>query len=339
MEILESIVEVTAQRDRESLEASLVMALAELVEADSIRLFNVRQDATGITLVTSVDYQVATQKLRDEPKPEQPLADDPLLQQVYQDKASRFFAEQRRYVQPVVNELDQVIALLDLSGSKESPPDARLDILLKIYLNYLRLIEESTRDTLTGLLNRKTFDTCLHQILQRQKQEALKQQQDNDRRHSAQQHGHWLAVADIDHFKHINDTFGHLFGDEVLVLITRIMCDTLRTTDKLFRFGGEEFIILLTADNARGAATAFERLRQKVADYPFPQLDRVTISLGFVRVGAQDVPATVVGHADQALYYAKEHGRNQVCSYDELVAAGKLTADKDTLDEADVELF
>ncbi len=338
MEILESIVEVTAQRDRESLEISLVMALAEITPASTIRLLNVRQQEEATVLKVCVDYDVPQHSLRETGKREIGLEDDPQLQQVFEQKQACFFPGQARYIFPVINEAEHVLALLELTDTQPERLDqTTLAIFLKIYRNYLRLIEESTRDTLTGLLNRKTFDTCLHQILQQQKLEAMQAHLGQERRHDSGEH-HWLAVADIDHFKRINDNFGHLFGDEVLVLITRIMCETLRSTDKLFRFGGEEFIILLTAENAAGATTAFERFRSRVAEYPFPQLDQVTISLGFVKVGPQDVPATVVGHADQALYYAKEHGRNQVCSYDELVATGKIVPETDSRD-TDVELF
>lgn len=145
----------------------------------------------------------------------------------------------------------------------------------------------------------------------------------------------WLAVVDVDHFKQVNDRFGHLYGDEVLILIANILRSSFRSHDRIFRFGGEEFVVLLRATSLATAHKVFNRFRLAVQEYPFPQVGQVTVSLGFVST-SRGAPVEILGQADQALYYAKENGRNQVCFYDELIASGQL---KTKVANDDVELF
>jgi diguanylate cyclase (GGDEF)-like protein len=109
-----------------------------------------------------------------------------------------------------------------------------------------------------------------------------------------------------------------------------------RGADQLFRFGGEEFVVVLEQASGAGAKLAFERLRRTVEEYPFPQVGQVTISLGYTMVQPQDVPALCVERADTALYYAKEHGRNNVRNCEALMAAGEVA---DQSRSGDVELF
>ena len=133
-------------------------------------------------------------------------------------------------------------------------------------------------------------------------------------------------MFDIDHFKRINDSFGHLFGDEVLLLFAERMRSCFRAQDKLFRFGGEEFVVMIRhvrEDHVRGV---FERFRRSIERYDFPQVGQVTCSVGYTRIDPAYTPAELLGRADAALYYAKEHGRNRVDSFDELVMQGPAQA-------------
>jgi GGDEF domain-containing protein len=116
--------------------------------------------------------------------------------------------------------------------------------ILRIYRNFHGLLDYSERDTLTGLLNRKTFDEA---FLKTAHEGAVSMgESEGDRRHGgAGPVKHWLGVVDIDHFKQVNDRFGHLIGDEVLLLVARILRSTFRFQDRLYRFGGEEFVVLL----------------------------------------------------------------------------------------------
>jgi len=201
--------------------------------------------------------------------------------------------------------------------------------LLDVYQNYTNLINDNERDTLTGLLNRKTFDKQINKIMTQLTQSSLRL---NDRSVDA----HYLAIFDIDHFKKVNDVHGHLIGDEVLLLFSQLMTKTFRETDPLFRFGGEEFVGLFSCAKLNDVEVLLERFRDKLANYAFPQVGRVTVSIGCTRIADKFSPDEYIDKADAALYYAKQHGRNQVCYYEKLVQEGKLT---ETVNQGDIELF
>jgi diguanylate cyclase (GGDEF)-like protein len=144
-------------------------------------------------------------------------------------------------------------------------------------------------------------------------------------------------MLDIDHFKRVNDNFGHLIGDEVLLLLARLMRSTFRFHDQLYRFGGEEFVVLMHCSQNGQAQAAFERLRNNTEQHIFPQVGHITISVGFTEIRRGDTPSGAFERADKAVYYAKEHGRNQVCNYESLIAEGKLAAESANI--GDIELF
>ena len=133
-----------------------------------------------------------------------------------------------------------------------------------------------------------------------------------------------LVLLDIDHFKRINDNFGHAAGDEVLTALGHTFTLGLRGSDTVCRFGGEEFVILLRSTSKEDAKMIFERFRENVARYPFPQVGTVTISIGFAHIDPFEPAVGIIGRADQALYFAKSNGRNRVCHYEDLVSSGEL---------------
>jgi diguanylate cyclase (GGDEF)-like protein len=147
---------------------------------------------------------------------------------------------------------------------------------------------------------------------------------------------HYIGVIDIDHFKSVNDTYGHLIGDEVLLLLSRLMRSVFRFHDRLYRFGGEEFVVLMRCAGDAEATIALERLRATVLAFAFPQVGTISISVGFTAIKTGDTPSTAFERADRAVYWAKSHGRNQVCSHAVLVASGELADDSKV---GDVELF
>lgn len=206
----------------------------------------------------------------------------------------------------------------------DGAPLESLSCLVRIYGNQISLLDYSELDTLTHLLNRKTFDETFDRLLTARLSTATDEKRANRREHAEQDKPAWLGVIDIDHFKRVNDSFGHLFGDEVLLRVGDLMRKTFRGGDRLFRFGGEEFVVILNAENEALAATGFNRFRVSVENNEFPQVGQVTCSLGFTAVLNGDVPTDVVGRADEALYYAKKHGRNQVCCYEQLLAEGAI---------------
>ena len=219
---------------------------------------------------------------------------------------------------------EQMILAFDLDPDDADDHAEQIGTLARIYGNQLRLLDYSELDTLTRLLNRKTFDETFDRLLTSSTSDDPDDGFDERRDHLDEGSPAWLCVIDIDHFKRVNDTFGHLFGDEVLLRMGELMRKTFRGGDRLFRFGGEEFVVILNAADQALAATSFNRFRTSVEGHEFPQVGTVTCSIGFTQVSNMDVPTDVVGRADEALYYAKEHGRNQVCCYEQLVAEGAI---------------
>jgi diguanylate cyclase len=118
---------------------------------------------------------------------------------------------------------------------------------------------------------------------------------------------------DIDHFKKVNDTYGHETGDEVLRQLARTLEATLRETDFVARFGGEEFLIILPDTSPDGALIIAEKIRSAVSEQAFPVVKKVTVSIGMtMALGEDKNEEEAVHRADTALYQAKESGRNTV---------------------------
>ena len=234
----------------------------------------------------------------------------------------------------------------DLAGVVELIGPAGLDAadqhrargLLQVHGNHLGLLDYSERDTLTGLLNRKSFDeTFMHAtVAEATRLYGTADQISAAERRQGGMRQHWLGVIDIDHFKLINDRFGHIVGDEALSMVASLMRHTFRYDDRLYRFGGEEFVVLLTSQDASGAMTAFNRFRRAIEQHEFIGIGRVTVSIGFSDVRPGDTPQACFDRADRAVYHGKTNGRNQVQSHEELVAQGILV---DNSHFGEIELF
>ena len=331
--VLRSVVRITEQRSRENLEQCLVSTLIELAGIVFVTIARPLPRSNG-TVIDILAHGGRDRGLLPE-APCQPLDQYPLMARCMalggEVRETPSDGIERRCL-PILDG-DEIVAFLVVDSTDAmagSEPVVRA--FVAVYRNYLAILKDSERDTLTGLKNRKTFDDNITRAIAHTR--ATRAAGDR-RRHEDDEH-HWLAIVDIDHFKRINDTYGHAFGDEVLLLFAALMRKVFRAEDLLFRFGGEEFVVVLAPTVAARARQAFERLRETVEGFHFPQVGQVTTSVGFVRIDPEDIPATVVGQADEALYWAKRHGRNRVCHYDDLVAAGELKP-HDT--EGGVELF
>lgn len=124
-----------------------------------------------------------------------------------------------------------------------------------------------------------------------------------------------ILMLDIDHFKKVNDTYGHLAGDFILKEVAKIIKNMIRKSDICGRFGGEEFIILLPNNKLSGAMKLAERLRQAIENYNFEfkgQKIKITVSIGITSVGINDSFESLIQRVDEALYEAKSKGRNRV---------------------------
>ncbi len=189
-------------------------------------------------------------------------------------------------------ELSEMLKLLQKSSNEIQRQNQELERL-------------ATEDPLTGCMNRRSFF---------EKFDAAWQ--------SAGQKGRSLScvMVDIDHFKSVNDNFGHSVGDEVLKKVAHTLSEAARDRDLVCRFGGEEFCVLMPQTDIDAARVVAERLRETIASIPFTQLT-VTVSLGIScrDLGAQS-PQELLDQADKCLYVAKHHGRNCVVSLDQVPA-------------------
>ena len=189
---------------------------------------------------------------------------------------------------------------------------------------------------MTGLYNRRIFDTRLAGLVSRSDASPISPDNVEKRSHN-ELDDHYLAIIDIDHFKCVNDKFGHLFGDEVLLMLSQIMRSSFREKDALFRYGGEEFAVLLNGVDQINARLVLERFRHTMERHQFSQIGQVTVSVGFSEVRAWSNPTQIFGQADQALYYAKEHGRNRVDCYESLLEKKEISIPDSG--HAEVDLF
>lgn len=155
----------------------------------------------------------------------------------------------------------------------------------------------SNRDALTGAYNRRYLSTYLERelaIVERKKANLC------------------VLMLDLDHFKKINDTYGHGFGDEVLVKFTELIQSNLRKYDVLVRLGGEEFLVALSGVDTESAYETAVRIKNAVSDYEFYNGVHVTVSIGLTKAKEDDTIDTLIDRADLNLYKAKDSGRNMV---------------------------
>ena len=347
--ILQNLVEMTGHRDHLRLEVSVLSTLqsmSSIVQVRSLDIFTLGSECFVRPGTWMRDGKWVTNEAEAAQDPSrQPIAELPALQECIASNAPRATAtlgRGRHCLWLPVWMHDKATSCLEIIQSRPFSAQ-KLDVITSVfhvYQNYQSLLDYSERDALTGLLNRKTFDEQFSRrtadsLARRVRPATTGLAVDEEASCCEPPVEQWLAVVDVDHFKQVNDRFGHLYGDEVLILIANILRSSFRSHDRIFRFGGEEFVVLLRATSLATAHKVFNRFRLAVQEYPFPQVGQVTVSLGFVST-SRGAPVEILGQADQALYYAKENGRNQVCFYDELIASGQL---KTTVANDDVELF
>ncbi|KFD25177.1 GGDEF domain-containing protein [Yokenella regensburgei] len=161
----------------------------------------------------------------------------------------------------------------------------------------------SMLDPLTGLYNRRGLHNRLDALL------------------AMESAGIWVLLLDIDHFKAYNDHYGHMMGDKALIQVSAAIRNAVRSRDVVTRYGGEEFMVLLTNSNAQSALQAAERIRQQVYDLKIPHMfnesvaTNVTVSIGVAPLEGNDLESALE-KADKALYEAKHLGRNNILTSD-----------------------
>lgn len=196
-----------------------------------------------------------------------------------------------------------------------------IDQLRHIYRAMFSLLEYSDRDALTGLLNRKSLDNAFYSAILEEldgisgetKIPERSKSQDQERRHRVPAN-YWLGAAVIDNFEQINQQHDHRIAQEVLLLVARLMSNTFRTHDQLYRFEAGHFGVLMHCPDEALVLAAFERFRTSVEKFNFPQVGHVTVSCGFTTVVEEDSPLSALEKTARAVHFAQRSGNNKVCS-------------------------
>jgi len=318
-DILDNLVELTAQRERQRLEISLLTTLRELLPECTVALYSCRW----------IDghpwWRIQLDALNEYPQQPQPwtLPNSKMLRiLLQQEERQAVYATETGLCVPLF-QANQIVAVLMITPQGKQAPDSKLLIALaRIHENFLNLLHVSDSDTLTGLNNRRKFDAQLYSMVARQQHSQLLP---------------FLALLDIDHFKQVNDGYGHIIGDEVLLMLAQRMQRFFGEDDGLYRYGGEEFAILLQAVSADKAQAVLEGFCQYISNQPFPQVGRVTVSIGFTRLDPSQAPSSLINRADKALYFSKSNGRNQVNQFETLQQQGVVSEAE--VSSGDIDLF
>lgn len=329
--VLHKLITLTSERDLVSLEHLLAASLYELISptnigaANTIKIFHAKdlekQIFTTKDSLRNAEGEKISQALKDS------------LSECFKSGTDSVVVESNASTLSLYtlrNSKAETIAVISIEAAIEDEDLRRtITMVLHVYQNFASLIRDNEHDTLTGLLNRKTFEAKVNKVMS-------VMHTGKSRKDDKQDNHFYIAVMDIDHFKKINDVHGHLIGDEVLVLFAQIMHETFREKDMLFRYGGEEFIGIFECANDADILLALERFRKKISDFTFPQVGKVTVSIGYTQIKEYDTHVNMVGRADQALYHAKNSGRNCIFNYEDLISGGVL---EDSSKEGDIVLF
>ena len=200
-------------------------------------------------------------------------------------------------------DISQHLDQLFTSNTKLQNHSSELESQLSQQTRIINELQNQLRiDPMTGLLNRG----ALNKDMQKEIARALRYKYPVS-----------IFMADIDHFKDVNDRYGHMAGDAIIKITAHLIKNGVRKADSVYRYGGEEFLALLPHTDSSNAMIFAERIREKIARYLF--VDRkhdisikVTISAGITELGRQDDAASFIARSDKALYLAKQSGRNRV---------------------------
>jgi len=304
--LLDAVVQLTAQREQETLAQSLVNAISNLTDALSVTVYGLGGELGNLSAKVlasdNPDEAIGTHITSLESRPGLGAS----IKNQHVETLTTPLGLQ--IIHPVL-EQDNVVGLLVREHTQGS--DLHNDLvngLVSIYANQQSLLNHQQRDGLTGLYNRVALQNWMNR--------ALSTEAHADRREDNDTPTGCFAIFDIDYFKRINDSLGHLYGDEVLLIFADLMRESFRYNDLLFRYGGEEFVAILKDTDLETSLAVLERFRITIAQYNFPQINQVTVTIGVAQIDPKLLPTTLIDRADKALYYGKDHGRDQVNSYE-----------------------
>ncbi|MBT3346836.1 MAG: GGDEF domain-containing protein [Thiotrichales bacterium] len=312
--------ELTQQKSLQELRKTLISGVSQAASSDSVTIFEAKIDSSNDckecpyfrnTSVENGTFENVERRvvMRDALQSEELAVDN------------NGYNGLHRYAFPMITDglVTEILSIdsADISDDKIE----QIKFFVAIYRNYMLILNKYERDALTGLLNRRSFDDRLTSCIMYREVESYT----------------YLAMLDIDHFKLVNDNFGHLYGDDVLIIFANQMRKIFSQERSLYRFGGEEFVVLLNGNKAE-VESLLDKFRKSIEEYAFPQVGKVTVSIGAAKVELKSAASELVDRADKALYYAKEHGRNKVFCYEELLSSGEIDDTKKNYD-SEIDIF
>ncbi len=354
--LIEHLIKLTDHRDRDLLELTLSKALIDLLPIQRVVMARVISEE-GVKRW----LEIASLDARGGGKVVDPLrVDFHALRPVEDDKDRLHCVQSRTRVEVAwAGEDGPRITYVPLFNDSRNDEEGVVEVhsgyalndeqmltigaMLHVFRNMYNLLAYSDRDALTGLLNRKSLDDTFYSAVLEELNEgklanaelAATVEPGQERRHRVPPN-YWLGSVRVDNFSILSDKNGHLIAEEVLLLVARIMNNTFRTYDRIYRFGNEQFAVLMHCPDEALVLAAFERFRVNMEKFNFPQVGRVTASAGFTRISADDSPDTALERAERVVDYAQHHGHNKVFSHADLVRKGFFG---DVAKTGDVDLF
>ena len=355
--LVDHLIKLTDHRERDLLELTLSKALIDLLPIQRVVIARVMTEE-GV----SKWLEVASMDANGGGKVADPLRMDFMALPDVNEERDRLECLESRHIVEIAwaGEDGPRITYLPLFEESHGSDDGVLEIhsgralseaqmrvaaqVLHVFRNMYHLLAYSDRDGLTGLLNRKALDDTFYSAVLEEMDESLPGSAARreaqvapgaERRHRVPPN-YWLGTIKVDRFMDVLEQHGHLIGEEVLLLVARIVNNTFRTYDRLYRLGGEQYGVLMHCPDEALVQAAFERFRVNMEKFNFPQVGHLTASGAFTRVSAEDSPDTALGRTEHAVEFAQTHGGNAVHCHEALVRNGTLD-EKVTL--SDVNLF
>lgn len=355
--LIEHLIKLTDHRERDLLELTMSKALIDLLPVQRVVLARVVSEE-GV----SRWLEVATLDAKGGGKVVDPLrVDFQALPQIDEAKDRMQCIRSRERVEIAwAGEDGPRITYLPLFDQSAGDDDGVLEIhsgmalkddqllvvyqVMRVFRNMYKLLAYSDRDGLTGLLNRKALDDTFYSAVLEELDESIaggtpklevKVAPGQERRHRVPPN-YWLGTIKVDQFAAVTEKNGHLIGEEVLLLVARIVNNTFRTYDRLYRLGGEQFAVLMHCPDEALVLAAFERFRANMEKFNFPQVGHLTGSGGFTRISADDSPDTALGRTERVVEYSQHNEGNKVFSFEDLTRRAILL---DTPQLGDVDLF
>ncbi len=316
-ELLQILARLTQADSADALRQRFAETLARILPLSGLSFYAPgSQGRLDLVLACQVYDEARQPNLIWQREPRRNIMPQGALARCLQERSHQFPPHDHRLDFFPVNGRLELIEIIELSQRADAPNRReQIKPLLQIYANVLRILHEREIDPQTGLLNRHAFDIALSASTQ-----LL--------RHKPRLHPGatqcWLLLIDIDHLKVLNQSYGHKRGDELLRQLARLMEQSFRSVDRIYRFGGDQFAVLLSPCSHRNALNSAERLRQRAEQVAFIADSPISVSIGLAPIDRFDHSANLLGHAELALFQAKRKGRNRVAEFIE--PAGRLAA-------------